>query len=58
MKAYQKFMNVFLCDILTFFFIVFCLQHNIRGGEAPAEGEEQDGNEETGHCFLGLRRVR
>lgn len=32
-------------------------QHNIRRGEAPAEGEEQDGNEETGHCFLGLRGV-
>lgn len=32
-------------------------QHYIRGGEAPAEGEEQDGDEETSYCFLGLGRV-
>lgn len=34
------------------------LQHNLGGGEAPAEGEEQDGDEEAGHRFLGLRRLR
>lgn len=32
-----------------------CFQHNIGRGEASAEGEEQDGNEETSHCVVGLR---
>lgn len=36
----------------------FHLQHNLGGGEAPAEGEEQDGDEEAGHRFLGLRWLR
>lgn len=39
------------------FFCLF-LQHYLRGGEAAAEGEEQDGDEETSHCVLGLRGVR
>lgn len=41
--------------LLIYFFFP---QHNLGGGEAPAEGEEQDGDEEAGHRFLGLRRLR
>lgn len=53
-------LGILLCDLspLTVSSLLYLpVKHHPGGGEGPAGGENENGDEKTGHRLLGLRRL-